>query len=424
MSSESNFDDEAARRDYRAPYSNKHPIPTIQRYREHRSELNDNYKQAEDAQHGEEDDSRMKRAFDSAKVAFKNGDKEHAAGDPYPTSNQNLDESKRTPGEHDSEIPEVPSANTGHGKTRKQSEAGKDGNNGQQQSATERAAGHTDPKQKRKAMKHNQRDDGGREVTDPVTHLPLIIRDSTTKDLNRAPENEPEPGSNQRTNSSSSGLSKSSSQLELEQKKLQDDYEGMRKMFPPPAFDDTRAELAKTYQSAFTIALSIIIVLSAIITGLLVFIVSTSSSHYPVTKSWSFANSSSDPNWLYITLTAVTAVISIIGFAVIIQIRGWLGKKVEAIWEDEVWDAAKVEEQNANQSRARLPESVAWMNSLLASVWPLINPDLFTSLADMLEDVMQASLPKMIRMVSIDDLAQGSEAIRILGIRWLPSTLR
>lgn len=33
---------------------------------------------------------------------------------------------------------------------------------------------------------------------------------------------------------------------------------------------------------------------------------------------------------------------------------------------------------------------------------------------------MQASLPKMVRMVSVDDLGQGSEPIRILGIKWLP----
>ena len=34
---------------------------------------------------------------------------------------------------------------------------------------------------------------------------------------------------------------------------------------------------------------------------------------------------------------------------------------------------------------------------------------------------MQASLPKMVRMVSVDDIGQGSEAIRILGVRWLPT---
>ncbi|KAK3364593.1 hypothetical protein B0T25DRAFT_530591 [Lasiosphaeria hispida] len=34
---------------------------------------------------------------------------------------------------------------------------------------------------------------------------------------------------------------------------------------------------------------------------------------------------------------------------------------------------------------------------------------------------MQASLPKIIRMVSVDDIGQGSEAFRILGIKWLPT---
>ena len=33
---------------------------------------------------------------------------------------------------------------------------------------------------------------------------------------------------------------------------------------------------------------------------------------------------------------------------------------------------------------------------------------------------MQASLPKFVRMVSVEDFGQGTEAIRILGIKWLP----
>ena len=34
---------------------------------------------------------------------------------------------------------------------------------------------------------------------------------------------------------------------------------------------------------------------------------------------------------------------------------------------------------------------------------------------------MQASLPRIIRMISVDDIGQGSESIRILGIKWLPT---
>lgn len=411
------FDEEAARRDYKAPYSNNHPIPTVQKYREHRNGLDENYKQAEESQHTEEDESRLKRAFHSAKTAFHDGDSKHPDGDPYPTSNRNTDASD-TPGEHDSQIPGVPSDETEKCQVSKQNGEQKDGNKGL--SATEKAAGHTDPKQKRKEMKHNKRDDGGREVTDPITHLPLVIRDSTEKDLKRASENEPTPGSNKRTGTGLSRASKSSSQLEEEKDELQDDYDGMRKMFPPPAFDDTGAELAQAYQKALTVAMSIITALSATVVCLLLFVIATSGRHKSETKSW-WAKPEEHSKWLYITLATVTAVVSIIGFGVIIQVRGWLGKKVEGIWEDEVWDAAKVQEQESNQSGGRLPESVAWMNSFLSSVWPLINPDLFTSLADMLEDVMQASLPKVVRMVSVDDLGQGSEAIRILGIRWLPT---
>ena len=33
---------------------------------------------------------------------------------------------------------------------------------------------------------------------------------------------------------------------------------------------------------------------------------------------------------------------------------------------------------------------------------------------------MQASLPKFVRMVSVEDFGQGTEAVRILGIKWLP----
>lgn len=39
----------------------------------------------------------------------------------------------------------------------------------------------------------------------------------------------------------------------------------------------------------------------------------------------------------------------------------------------------------------------------------------------MLEDALQASLPKMIHGVKIADIGQGSEPLRLLGIRWLES---
>jgi Ca2+-dependent lipid-binding protein len=40
------------------------------------------------------------------------------------------------------------------------------------------------------------------------------------------------------------------------------------------------------------------------------------------------------------------------------------------------------------------------MNSFLGIMWGLIDPDLFASVADALEDVMQASVPGIIENVS------------------------
>lgn len=65
------------------------------------------------------------------------------------------------------------------------------------------------------------------------------------------------------------------------------------------------------------------------------------------------------------------------------------------------------------------PESAKWLNSMLKSIWPIVNPDLFVSVCDMLEDTMQASLPKMVHGVRVVDLGQGIEPLRILGVRWL-----
>jgi hypothetical protein len=48
-----------------------------------------------------------------------------------------------------------------------------------------------------------------------------------------------------------------------------------------------------------------------------------------------------------------------LGFTVIIGVQRWLGKKVESIWEDEVWDAARFEETKSNDTSDRLPEYVA-----------------------------------------------------------------
>lgn len=62
------------------------------------------------------------------------------------------------------------------------------------------------------------------------------------------------------------------------------------------------------------------------------------------------------------------------------------------------------------------------MNTLLSVVWGLINPDMFSSVADTLEDVMQASVPGIIENVRVAEINQGSNPFRILSLRALPDS--
>ncbi|KAG6846798.1 hypothetical protein H0H93_011820 [Arthromyces matolae] len=65
------------------------------------------------------------------------------------------------------------------------------------------------------------------------------------------------------------------------------------------------------------------------------------------------------------------------------------------------------------------PESALWINSLLHTLWPIINPTIFVSFSDLFEDALHRSLPKFIHGVRVADIGQGSEPMRILGIQWL-----
>jgi hypothetical protein len=96
------------------------------------------------------------------------------------------------------------------------------------------------------------------------------------------------------------------------------------------------------------------------------------------------------------------------------------------LWMKEVIRSGREVEWNSEQTRGQmatanlLPESVEWMNTLLAIVWGLINPDMFIGVADTLEDVMQASVPGIIENVRVAEINQGSNPIRILSLRALP----
>lgn len=405
------------------PRSGKHPIPTVQGYREHRRELRGQLQDTQEAQKGPEDDSRPRRALNSVRAIFKDEDQPGTHHNPYPTSNHNYARRPVDEGQVDEEDADQASVSSddtrpstsqsrvggqdtqqaGHDGTHHQGHGEKQGKSkgkGPEPSGTEAVAGALDPKQKRKAMKKAKRDTGGREVTDPVTHLPIVIHDQTDKDLRSVPQNVPEPGTDHLTATGLQGASKSEDQLQSEHEQLQKGYVGMKKMFPPPDFEDMRIELGAVYNRAVKGGLALIGAAAAIFLG------------FPSLRGQAHPS-------MYTLLGFASFVAT--AFGVAMGMGRWIDKKANEIFEDETWDAARREENETLDTGTELPESVQWFNRLISSIWPLVNPDLFSSLIDQIEDIMQASLPKFIKMVSIDDMGQGNESVRILGVRWLPS---
>lgn len=403
MANQADFDQDTVGREYGKPHNAKHPIPTIQGYRQHRRELAGQLEGEEQAQRGPEDVSKPRRALESAKAVFKGEDIPKTRHDPYPSVNRNYANNPQYNSEEGgaSQSEGSITENTENGEqdepdTRQANDSKKKGE--EQKSATEAVASAVDPKDKRKAMKKTKRHGEGREVTDPVTHLPIIIHDQTDKDLNSAPQNLPEPGVHHHTATGPQGASKSDEELRLEREKLQKTYNGMQRVFPPPNFEHTKQELATVYQRTVSIGLAAIGSLAAVLLPTPAVLASPSRS-----------------------VLLNTSIFVLLGAATVVGMGKWVSKKTSEIFEDETWDAARREEQAILSDNEELPESTQWLNSLFSSIWPLVNPDLFASLVDQIEDIMQASLPKVIKMVSVDDMGQGSEAIRILGVRWLPT---
>ena len=368
MSDHDNFDTTAGNRAATAPYTSHHPVPNIQKYEEqlqHRKEL-------------ENGDS-------------SNGTPEQSGNaPPYTSENRNAEEPAASDGN--------PQA-ADHGRHNDTEEGDQDSK--KQGGTQESPVTAQDPKQKRKNIKHRKADGGGRVVTDPVTHLPVTIHDSTEKELKNVPENYPPAGSEPR---SSTTASKDESQLHKEKDEAEREHEGIHKLFPPPEFQPIKEQITNLYSRVIVIGLC-----ASALTSIATFYISHWMSKYGPKSYASFIMST-----FLIPLSGLA-----LGGAFLWVLQGWLRRKVDGIWDDEIWEASKAQEHRLIDSPT--PESTQWLNSILSSVWPLVDPDLFTSLADMLEDVMQASLPKMVRMISVDDLGQGSEAVRILGVRWLPT---
>ena len=418
MASHDNFDENASKRNYAAPYSRQHKVPNIQEYRESKeerqavSEATVPDKVEDEAPKGEEKEG----ILDSAKrhLHLDSGANDPAVDEsnPYGSQNRNVDppeeQSPKASNDHrgsNGEGPQDGTDKSGEG-GKNDSEQSKEDGESALQDTFEGIDSTLDPKQKRKNMKQMKRDHATREVTDPVTHLRVMVHDTTSKEMKAVPENEPPAGSLPRSATGGSAKAKSKSQLERESKEQQAGHSAMEKLFPPPSFDSAKEEIANIYSLAFTVGMAALLATTSLL---------LLGSH--LIKD----HSGAPRTWLNILVSSSLLLIpcAAVGGAIIWALQVWLKNRIHSVWDDELWHSARVQEQETVDSP--IPESTQWLNSVLSSIWPLINPDLFASLADTLEDVMQASLPKLVRMISVEDLGQGSEAIRILGVRWLPT---
>lgn len=442
MASHDNFDENASKRNYTAPYSHGHKVPNIQEYRERQGERQDISKAtvpeevADEAPKAEEKEGILGAAKrhlhldgtvkEEEKEGIVGAAKRHLHLDgavkdprideerPYGSQNRNIEypagQEIKSGNDHQGQDGKGPQ----HGPNLSKDDDGQDGadqtkgkgNPSIFEDTSEAVENTLDPKQKRKNMKHLKRDHAPREVTDPVTHLRVTIHDTTNKELEEVPENEPQAGALARSATGDTAKSKTESQLEKESKEQQADHAAMEKLFPPPSFDATRERIAGIYRRIFVLSMGTLA--TAMLLSLLGIQFVNSTHHEP--RTWMKGP---------ISLLILILFCSLVAGSVIRALQIWMENKIRGIWEDEVWTSAREEESKTADSP--VAESTQWLNSVLSSIWPLINPDLFTSLADTLEDVMQASLPKLVRMVSVEDLGQGSEALRILGIRWLPT---
>lgn len=75
--------------------------------------------------------------------------------------------------------------------------------------------------------------------------------------------------------------------------------------------------------------------------------------------------------------------------------------------------------QRGEECSPPYPESVEWMNAIIACIWRQLNPEMFIEMLDQVEDIMQASLPSMVSSVKISDLGLGENPFRVIAMRGL-----
>lgn len=398
MSYRTDVDGSASSRVYREPYSSRNPVPNIQDYEDavQGRGKHETHEQRSDRLSGVKaglSEIAKERLLHPQQEA----DTTSTTRGPYDAQNRNYKENRSDNNNGRS----MPLASTGEETLQHATSS----------NGTKAVGDHLGSRAMKDSPQQRDEYDGalqnehqGRWVTDPVTHLPLYIHDSSNSELKSVPRNEV-PAYSLRNDSEGDRRS----QDDGEQRAA---HRGMESLFPPPSYDATGKQLAGILKTALTAGLSSLL-------GVMLLLLLSGHLCSADLESLPYPERSISLTSFSFSSMALLLVGVILSAFVLLGLRTWVEKKFLAAWNDGIWNAAKTRE--TEESSCSVPESVQWLNSLLTSVWPLVNPDLFTGLADTVEDVMQASLPKLVRMISVDDLGQGNEAFHVLGIKWLPA---
>lgn len=85
-------------------------------------------------------------------------------------------------------------------------------------------------------------------------------------------------------------------------------------------------------------------------------------------------------------------------------------RKLQTYQEEE--ESTRFDARGEAIKESGLPESVEWLNGMIEGIWPRIPADMFSSVADMLEDTIQANLPSFLTEVKCAELTQGKNPLR------------
>ncbi|KAF9457832.1 hypothetical protein BDZ94DRAFT_166478 [Collybia nuda] len=237
-----------------------------------------------------------------------------------------------------------------------------------------------------------------REVTDPVTHLPIIIHDNTSVELEHIP---PHPSREKDPESQKPDGEEGSRQRHATMEALVVE-ETHRGRWETPGGAESKVKVQSAMIAAGSAGIGG--------TGGLIFL-----------WIWSKLFNGLSFGWFELFFGIMGCIILAIGVGacVIVYDRFDIFHNPTPHEDERIIEKQSAKKEPPKARGEDAPESATWLNSLLHSLWPIVNPTLFISIADMLEDALQATLPALIHGVRVADIGQGSEPMRILGIRWL-----